>query len=407
MSQATTRIIVHVDMDAFYASIEERENPKLVGKPLIVGGSPEGRGVVAAANYVVRQFGVHSAMPTATALRLCPQAIVLRPRMDFYAEVSRQIQDAFLQYTPLVEPLSLDEAFLDVTGSVSLFGSASEIACRLKHEIKSETGLVASVGVAPNKFLAKVASDLDKPDGLVIVDPHRLQEFLDPLPVGRLWGVGKVTGSALDRLGVLTIGDLRRLGQDTLHSHFGRQGDQFRNLAHGRDERPVVPDREAKSISHETTFAIDIVDADTLRAWLWELTDLVGRRLRRQQLQGRTIQLKVRFADFHTITRAKTLPQPTDVTQAIGQVAGELLADALPVRHQGVRLLGVGVSGFTQDGLVQRTLFEDESRQKQRQLDAVADAVKATFGSSALSRGSGLSYDARHRPDPRPDEHSS
>jgi DNA polymerase IV len=397
-------MILHVDMDAFYASIEERENPRLAGKPLIVGGTPEGRGVVAAANYAVRKFGVHSAMPTAKALRLCPEAIVLKPRMDYYAQVARQIRDVFFRYTPLVEPLSLDEAFLDVAGSVKLFGSPTEIARQIKHDIQRETRLVASVGVAPSKFLAKIASDLQKPDGLVVVDPSRVSEFLDPLPIGRLWGVGKVTGGVFDKLGVRTIGDLRRLDSKVLDQQFGSQAEHFRMLAQGLDNRPVVPDREAKSISHETTFAADISDSEALRAWLLELTEHVGWRVRRQNRRGRTVNLKVRFANFRTITRAKTLPEATDITQEIWQAASELLSEVLRSPHPGVRLLGVGVSGFAGDGFVQQTLFDDEGHRKQRQLDAVADAVREKFGSTALSRGSGLKHDARHRPDPKTQE---
>ena len=239
-------MILHVDMDAFYASVEERDRPELAGKPLIVGGSPEGRGVVAAANYAVRKFGVHSAMPTATALKRCPHAIVVRPRMDRYADVSAAIRDLFIKYTPLVEPLSLDEAFLDVTGSEGLFGSAVEIAHKLKREIRESLKLVASVGVAPNKFLAKIASDLDKPDGLVVVDPDRVQEFLAPLPVRRLWGVGRVTGRVLEQLGVGTIGQLRQMPLDELRQRFGKSGEHLWELAHGIDDRAVIPDHEAK-----------------------------------------------------------------------------------------------------------------------------------------------------------------
>jgi DNA polymerase-4 len=271
-------MILHVDMDAFYASIEERDRPELVGRPVIVGGTPQGRGVVAAANYVVRKFGVHSAMPTATALRLCPQAIVVPPRMGHYAEISDQIREIFLRYTPLVEPLSLDEAFLDVHGTEQLFGPPVVVARRIKQDIWQETQLVASVGVAPNKFLAKIASDLEKPDALVVVDPDGVQQFLDPLPVGRLWGVGRVTGGTLERMGVVTIGVLRRLAPETLAEHFGSQGEHFWKLANGIDDRTVVPDREAKSISHETTFPADIRDRETLRAWVLELAEHVGRR---------------------------------------------------------------------------------------------------------------------------------
>lgn len=395
-------MILHVDMDAFYASIEERDQPELAGRPLIVGGTPEGRGVVAAANYAVRKFGVHSAMPTSTALRLCPEAIVLRPRMDYYAQISRQIRDVFFRYTPLVEPLSLDEAFLDVTGSLRLFGSPVEIARQIKEDIRRETELVASVGVAPNKFLAKIASDLQKPDGLVVVDSERIQEFLDPLPVGRLWGVGKVTGGGFDRFGVKTIGDLRRLDPEVLATQFGGQGEHFRKLAQGIDDRSVVPDREAKSISHETTFATDISDPEALRAWLLELTEHVARRMRRQKRRGRTVNLKVRFTTFRTVTRAKSLPQSTDVTREIWQAASELLDRVLENHREPVRLLGVGVSSFASDSFVQKTLFDDEGQQKQRQLDAVTDAVRDKFGSIALSRGSGLAHQARHRPDPKP-----
>ncbi|MEX0718291.1 MAG: DNA polymerase IV [Planctomycetaceae bacterium] len=396
-------MILHVDMDAFYASIEECDRPELAGRPLIVGGTPEGRGVVAAANYAVRKFGVRSAMSTAQALRLCPQAIVLPVRMEHYAAVSERIRGIFFRYTPLVEPLSLDEAFLDVAGSEKLFGSLVEIARRIKREIREEVGLVASVGVAPNKFLAKIASDLEKPDALVVVKPDQVQEFLDPLPVGRLWGVGRVTGGVFETMGVRTIGALRRLDPQVLHRHFGRQGEHLWQLAHGIDERPVVPDREAQSVSHETTFPVDISDHEVLRAWILELTEHVGRRLRRNGLRGRTVQLKLRFADFRTLTRAHTLPQPTDITREICEAAAELLERALPERLA-IRLLGVGVSGFENREQVQQSLFADEDRQKRGRLDAVADEIRAKFGATGLGRGSGLLHEAKHRPEPRPND---
>jgi DNA polymerase-4 len=330
--------------------------------------------------------------------------------MDHYAAVSEQIREIFLRHTPLVEPLSLDEAFLDVTGTEGLFGPPVEVARRIKRAILSEVGLVASVGVAPNKFLAKVASDLQKPDALVVVDPDNVQAFLDPLPVGRIWGVGRVTGAALEQRGIRTVADLRRMGPEALQRHFGEHGDHFWKLAHGIDDRRVVPDREAKSISHETTFATDLYDREPLRAWLLELTEHVGRRVRRHGLHGRTVQIKVRFADFRTITRAETLPQATDSTQTIWETAANLLETCLPAERTGIRLLGVGLSRFENASSVQRSLFEEPELQKRTQLDAVTDQIQARFGGTSLSRGSGLLHQVEHRPMPRPEsnaDHSS
>lgn len=396
-------MILHVDMDAFYASVEERERPELVGKPVIVGGSAEGRGVVAAANYVVRKFGVHSAMPTSQALRLCPQAVIVRPRMELYAEVSDQIRTIFDRFTPLVEPLSLDEAFLDVTGSVAHFGPPLEIARQIKQAIFGQLHLVASIGVAPNKFLAKIASDLEKPDSLVYVAPAQVQAFLDPLPVSRIWGVGKITQKEFAQLGISTIAELRRCDPAELRRTFGSQGEVFFELAHGRDQRAVVSDREAKSISHETTFAADISELEVLRAWLLELTEHVCRRLRKRNLVGRTVQLKLRYSNFQTISRSFTLPAPTQTTSDIWQVAAQLLADGWNTNRP-VRLIGVGVAGLEAPRAVQLTLFEEETvdRQKQSRLDSVADDIRQKFGNAALSPGSGLLYHAHHRPEPRP-----
>ena len=386
-------MILHVDMDAFYASIEERDRPELMGKPVIVGGTPEGRGVVAAANYVARQYGIHSAMAAVTARRLCPQAICLPPRMQYYTEVSKQIQEIFQRFTPIIEPLSLDEAFLDVRGSQQLFGSSAAIGRRIKAEIRQELRLVASVGVAPVKFVAKIASDLQKPDGFVVVDADRVQEFLDPLPVSRLWGVGRVSGEVFRKLGIRTIGQLRNVPADVLVDHFGQSGEHLWQLAHGLDERQVVPDHQAKSISTETTFAEDIKDPEILRAWLLELTDQVARRLRRQGLRGRTIQLKIRFADFKTITRSETLPEPTNTTYEIAQAAGQILDSRLPAGHLDVRLLGIGVSGFEHSGHAQGLLFDQGEHQKQKQLDAAIDQITDRFGKASLRRGSGLRDD--------------
>ncbi len=381
-------MIIHCDMDAFYASVEERDRPELAGKPVIVGGSAEKRGVVSAANYLARKFGVHSAMPSATAHRLCPQGIYLPPRIGYYAEVSRQIREIFERFTPLVEPLSLDEAFLDVTGSESLFGPAVEIGRQIKQAIRQELRLVVSVGVAPNKFLAKIASDLKKPDALVVVEPDKVQEFLGPLPVERLWGVGKQSSKAFQGLGIRTIGQLRQCPLDVLQDRFGSSGEHLWSLAHGRDDRPVVSEREAKSISNETTFEHDISDMDVLRAWLVDLAEQVGYRLRRHGLRGRTVQLKVRFADFSTITRSQTLPEPTDITDVLWRAADELLCQRLPAGHLPVRLLGMGVSGLDDTRQIQRMLFDGEERERQSRVDAVADQIKEKFGAGALRRGS-------------------
>jgi DNA polymerase IV len=382
-------MILHVDMDAFYAAVEEREDPALVGQCVIVGGSAEGRGVVAAANYEARKFGVHSAMSAARARKLCPQAVFLRPRMDLYAAVSRQIRGILERFTPLVEPLSLDEAFLDVAGSLPLFGPAAQIGRRIKESIRAETRLVASVGVAPNKFVAKIASDLEKPDGFVVVDQAGIREFLDPLPVGRIWGVGKVTGRVFAKLGVRTIGELRRLSEPLLRETFGSTSEHYRRLANGIDERRVVPDRSARSISHETTFSRDIRDRELLRSCLAELVEQVGRRLRRHGRRCRTIELKIRFADFRTVTRSATLPEATDVTQELLRGAVQLLTDNLPARPAPIRLLGFGVHGL-EEAIVQPTLFEEIDRDKQRTLDRVADRIAERFGKSALRRAIGL-----------------
>jgi DNA polymerase-4 len=382
-------MILHVDMDAFYASVEQRDRPELVGRPVIVGGDPQRRGVVSAANYEARKFGVHSAMAATTARRKCPHAVFLPPRIGYYAQVSAQIHRIFDRYTPLVEPLSLDEAFLDVTGSEGLFGPTEAIGRRIKEEIRNELHLVASVGVAPNKFLAKVASDLGKPDGFVVVAPDRVQESLDPLPVGRLWGVGEVSNRNLDKRGIRTIGQLRRMPVELLRDYFGSSGEHLWQLAHGVDDRPVIPDQEAKSISHETTFAADVDDLEILRAWLLDLTEQVAQRVRRHKLRGRSVHLKVRFADFRTITRSQTLSEPTDITSQLWQATVELFNTRLPAGHLPVRLLGMGVSGFDRSGQKQLHLFDEQDERRQSRLDAVTDQIRARYGTSAIGRAGG------------------
>ncbi|MGB4740987.1 MAG: DNA polymerase IV [Fuerstiella sp.] len=397
-------MILHVDMDAFYASVEERDNPDLCGKPVIVGGTPEGRGVVAAANYVARTFGVHSAMASGQALRLCPDAIVLRPRMEHYAQVSQKIREIFNRYTPTVEPLSLDEAFLDANGSVQLFGSVESIGRAIKEDIRRELNLVASVGVAPNKYLAKLASDMDKPDGFTVIQPDDVQRVLDALPVSRIWGVGKVTNRKFEALGVTTIAQLRQLSVERLNREFGSSGEHFWKLARGIDDRQVIADREAKSISHETTFAVDVVDMEVLRAWLMELTEQVGHRLRSHGVEGRTIHLKVRYGNFDTITRSKSLSSHSDSTRNLWDVASELLASELPDRRLVVRLLGMGVSNLRSKAMVQKSLFDDEvvPDQRETKLDQLADQIRSRFGTGKLRRASTVQHDAQHKPLPRP-----
>ena len=390
-------MILHIDMDAFYASVEELDRPELAGRPVIVAGSPQSRGVVSAANYVARTYGVHSAMPSSTAVRLCPRGVFLPVRMDRYVGVSRQIQQIFHRYTPLVEPLSLDEAFLDVSGSVGLFGPAVEMGRLIKREIRDELHLVASVGVAPNKFLAKIASDLEKPDGFVVVDENDIQGFLDPLPVARIWGVGRASNRVLDRLGVRTIAQLRATSPGILRDKFGAMGEQLWQLAHGIDSRPVVPDHEAKSISHETTFAADISDMEILHACLLQLTEQVARRLRGQGLFARTVHIKVRFADFQTITRSQTLGEPTDLTDVLWQTADEMLSQRLPKKHRAVRLLGMGVAGFDNLGESQGLLFDRDQRRRQGQLDTVTDDILDRFGKGSISRAGTMGRKSKER----------
>jgi DNA polymerase-4 len=387
--------ILHVDMDAFYASVEQRDRPELRGLPVIVGGSAEGRGVVCAASYEARKFGVHSAMPAVTARRLCPQGVFLPPRMDHYARIARHIRQIFLCFTPLVEPLSLDEAFLDVKGCEGLFGPAPDIARQVKQRIREETGLIASVGVAANKFLAKLATDLGKPDGLVIVEPDRVDEVLAPLPVGRLWGVGAKGEKRLHSLGLHTIGQLAALPEKAVVDQLGEAGRHIWQLAHGWDDRPVVPDEEAKSVSTETTFARDIDDREVLRGWLLELVEQLGIRLRQHGLCTRTIDLKVRTSEFRTYLRSLTLPEATNITTVIWQAAVRLFEQRVPRDWLPLRLLGVGASGLVRAGSVQKQLFDEEWRDRQRALDQAVDGIRRQFGSGAIRRGGGVERSPR------------
>jgi DNA polymerase-4 len=386
-------LILHVDMDAFYASVEEREQPGLRGKPLIVGGSPTGRGVVSAANYEARKFGVHSAMPVSKALRQCPKLQIVRPRMKYYSEVSARIRQIFERYTPEVEPLSLDEAFLDVTGSRKLFGEADVIGKRIKDEIQNELNLVASVGVAPNKFLAKLASDLEKPDGFTVIRESQIQETLDPLSISRIWGVGKVTKRKFEAHGIVTFGQLRAIGLEQAQHLFGNVGEHFWRLSQGLDERRVVSERRAKSVSHETTFSIDVEDPEVLLARLLELTEQVAARLRRSHCKGRTVNLKVRYSDFHTITRSRSLERPSDSTDLLWKTVSTLMRTQLPGRKLDVRLIGMGVSNLERSTPIQLELFGDSEQSRRaevehQRLDSATDRVREAFGFDSLKRAS-------------------
>jgi len=333
--------VLHVDMDAFYASVEVRDNPSLTGLPVCVGGPASSRGVISAASYEAREYGVHSAMPTAQARRLCPQLVLLPPDFDRYTAVSRQVMGIFHRYTPLVEPLSLDEAFLDVSGTERLFGDAVEVGRAIKADILRETGLVASVGVAPTKFLAKLASDLDKPDGFRVIEREQVREVLDPLPVSKIFGVGPRTAKRLEQLGVTTVRDLADQPRDEVRGRFGASGLWIHDLAHGIDPRRVTPRREEKSHGMERTFAEDISDREELGALLLSFCEEVAFTLRDKGLRGRTITLKVRYPDFTTVTRTKSLDVPTNLGPRIYQVAARLLGRLDPGP---LRLLGVQVS---------------------------------------------------------------
>jgi DNA polymerase IV len=342
------RRIVHLDMDAFYASVEQRDNPALRGKPLAVGGRPEGRGVVAAASYEARTFGVRSAMPMATALRLCPQLLIVRPDFQHYRAVSREIQEILRSCTALVEPLSLDEAYLDVTGNLWGEPFASVVAKRLKKKIHDETGLTSSAGVAPNKFLAKIASGWRKPDGLTVISPERVEGFLQKLPVEALWGVGPVTAKKLHRIGVVRLVDVRAAEPERLHQAVGSLADWLRQLSRGEDPREVCPDRPTKSVSGESTYAQDLVDPDVVRGEMEGMARGVAADLERKKLTARTVTIKVRYSDFTTVTRSHTAEPPTRDPVRIAERASALLARTEAGKRP-VRLLGAGAHGLLED----------------------------------------------------------
>jgi DNA polymerase IV len=379
------RAILHADMDAFYASVEERDHPELKGKPLIVGGTG-GRGVVAAASYAVRRFGVRSAMPMREALRLCPQAICVPPRMSRYQEVSAQVFAIFREFTPMVQGLSLDEAFLDVTACRRLKGDAETIGTQIRRRIRAATELSASVGIAPNKLLAKIASDLAKPDGMFRIGPENLHDVLDALPIQRLFGVGQKSLPAVEAAGIHTVGDAARASEQVLWRAFGKHGRSMRALACGIDERPVVADREEKTISAEETFARDIRDTAELERHLTALADRAAARLRAHGLAAGRVSVKIRRADFRTYTRQCVLGQPTQDTSVVSGAARRLLAGWLAEQpNAALRLLGVGTGDL--GTLRQPDLFVTEPARDTR-LDAAVDDIRDRFGSAVLTRAS-------------------
>ena len=339
------RKIIHIDMDAFYASVEQRDNPSLRAKAVIVGGAPDSRGVVATASYEARKFGVHSAMPSAQAKRLCPHGIFIKPRFDVYREISHQIREIFFEYTDLVEPLSMDEAYLDVTENHKGNPSATLIAQEIRKRIKEETGLTASAGIAPNKFLAKVASDINKPDGMKVIIPNEAESFIETLPIGKFHGIGKVTERRMQSLGIETGADLKKWSEFDLIEHFGKVGSYYYGIARGIDEREVKANRIRKSIGAENTFSQDHDDTLWMEKQLDEIAFKVAGRLEKSHTKGRTVTLKVRFANFQRITRSLTLIQSVADTGTIASVAKELLTQTEAGQRK-IRLLGITVSNL-------------------------------------------------------------
>ncbi len=382
------RRILHLDMDAFFASVEQADDPSLKGKPVMVGGST--RGVVCAASYEAREFGVRSAMPTARARRLCPHGVFLPVRMARYMEISGQIMNILHRYSPLVEQASVDEAYLDISGTETLFGLPEELARQAKAEIWESTSLACSIGVAPVKFLAKIASDRDKPDGLYILHEADVEAFLQVLPVREIPGVGVRAVEKLEMLGVRTAGDVLRRSEGFWVKQLGKWGKVLFDRARGVDERPVTSYQEPKSESAENTFARDTADREEIARRLLLQSERVARNLRRMGRSGRTVTLKLKFSDFRMITRSRTLPRSTWASQTIFETAIQLLEEADP--KTGIRLVGVGVSQFTK-GQEQPVLFQDEEVERRDNLDRAMDEVRDRFGNKAILRGRVFDFD--------------
>ena len=381
------RAILHVDMDQFFAAIAMLDDPSLKGKPVLVGGGGP-RGVLSTASYEARKFGCRSAMPTAVAMRLCPDALLVKVPGERIREMSAKLFDILDRASPLVQPLSCDEAFIDVTGSQRLLGPPQEIARDIKQQVRDELGLTASVGVAPNKFLAKLASDLEKPDGLTVIppDPQSIQRILDPLAINKMWGVGPATEAKLATRGVRTFADLRRLAEDQITRAAGDDGSRLHRLSRGIDDRPVIPFSEAKSIGQEQTLRQDVRDPDHIRAIMLPQAEDIARRLRYKQRLARGITVKIRFGDFQTITRSITLDRPTDLTDELYRPAIALFDKWAKHNFQPVRLIGVSAGPLTHEP-PQQDLFADPQREKKIQVEQTLDQIKSKFGKRAVHRG--------------------
>jgi DNA polymerase-4 len=384
----SSRSIAHFDLDQFYAAVEILDFPELKGKPLIVGGMPNSRGVVCTASYEARVFGVHSAMASAQAARLCPQAIWRVPRMERYAQKSREVRAVFERFTDQIEPLSLDEAFLDLTGSIKLFGPAEQMARRIKDETRADTGLIASVGLAENKFLAKVASDLRKPDGFVVVPPGReaARAMLFPLPVSRLWGVGPKTCERLNKLGFFTVAQIAQADPEFLARRIGKQlAEHLQSLANGEDNREVERAERPKSIGRENTFAQDLHRFEAMERELLYFADDVAARLRQKGLRCNGMTLKVKFADFTRISRAASFEEPTDLAEPIYKAAVHLLRTSVEFSGRGVRLLGIAATRL-ESGAQAASLFPDNDASRHRQVARAVDRLRERFGDEAITR---------------------
>jgi len=386
MTQKANLNIIHGDLDAFFAAVEQRENPELQGKPVIVGGQPDSRGVVSTCSYEARSYGVRSAMPLRTALKLCPMGIFLPVNMKLYQSVSRQVMKIMSEYSPLMEAISIDEAFLDVGGCERLFGTAKQIARLIKRRIWQEQNLRISMGISYNKYLAKLATELGKPDGLKVIGAGDVPDILTPLPVGYLWGVGEKTLAILIARGINTIGDLRQFQPSALQRLVGSAADRLLQLSNGIDERMVGPTAEPSSMGKEITFAEDVADYSFLRDVLLDFADHLAHRLRKKKMITRTVILKVRYADFRNITRSRTFAEATDSERVIFEQV-ELLLAKLGGRNEKVRLIGLSLSNLSSSDLQQGMLFGDESHQEHN-LDQALDELKGRYGEGVIVRAS-------------------